>query len=392
MKQSTKFYLTSFLKNQTYFTPILILFLQLNHLNFQEIFWIFTIGSIFSLIIEIPTGIFADLYGKRKSIIISKFGIFVSYILFGLSNNFWMFLLSQVVFELGNSFRTGTETAYAFDYLKQNAKTNPSYTEVKGKQKFWARVSESLAALFGGFLAKLFGFNWVFLIAAIPAFLNFLLAISWEEIKERKSKKIKIKESWLHAKKSMQELTKTANLFKITMNIMLFAAVIAALQKFIQPYMVNANLPIELFGIIYSIALGITAIVVRYSHIIEKKFGTINTINTMTFLGIIPLIILGLGHVSLIGVGLFFFVIIIENIRSPIANNEFHNLVKSKQRATLGSIMELFKSMGKIIILPIMGYFADAFSIYTAIMILAFILIISSVFFYIKKQSVTMHI
>ena len=148
MKQSTKFYLTSFLKNQTYFTPILILFLQLNHLNFQEIFWIFTIGSIFSLIVEIPTGIFADLYGKKKSIIISKLGIFVSYVLFGISNNFWMFLLSQVMFELGNSFRTGTETAYAYDYLKQNSKTNPTYTEVKGKQKFWARVSESLAALF----------------------------------------------------------------------------------------------------------------------------------------------------------------------------------------------------------------------------------------------------
>ena len=98
MKQVTKFYLTSFLKNQTYFTPILILFLQLHHLNYQEIFWIFTIGSIFSIIIEIPTGIFADLYGKRKSIIISKFGVFISYILFGFSNNFFMFLFSQIVF------------------------------------------------------------------------------------------------------------------------------------------------------------------------------------------------------------------------------------------------------------------------------------------------------
>jgi MFS family permease len=285
----------------------------MNHLNFQEIFWIFTIGSIISLIVEIPTGIFADLYGKRKSIIISKFGIFCSYVLFGLSNNFWMFLLSQVVFELGNSFRTGTETAYTYDYLKQNPK-NPNYTEVKGKQKFWARVSESGAALIGGFLAKLLGYNWVFLIAAIPAFLNFLLAVSWEEIKERKSKKLKIKESWKHAKESMCELCKKSNLFKITINIMLFAAIIAALQKFIQPYMVDASLPVEWFGVIYSVALGITAIVVRYSHVIEKKFGTVNTINYMSFLGILPLLVLGLGHVSLIGVGLFFFVIIIENI------------------------------------------------------------------------------
>lgn len=388
MKQVTKFYLTSFLKNQTYFTPILILFLQLNHLNYQQIFWVFTIASIFSLVIEIPTGIFADLYGKRKSIIISKFGIFVSYILFGLSNNFWMFLLSQVVYELGNSFRTGTETAYTYEYLRQNKKNNPSYTEVKGKQKFYARVSESLAALAGGFLAKLFGYNWVFIIAAIPAFLNFLIAVGWEKIKEGTDGKINLKDSIKHAKRSLVELFKKPNLFKITMNIMLFAAIVAALQKFIQPYMVEAGIAIEYFGIIYSVALGLAAFVVMYSYILEDKFGTINTINIMSFLGIVPLIILGLGHVSLLGVGLFFFVIIIENIRSPIANNEFHNLVKSKQRATLGSIMELFKSLGNIIILPIMGYFADVFSIYTAIMILAGILIINSVFFYVRKEKI----
>ena len=82
---------------------------------------------------------------------------------------------------------------------------------------------------------------------------------------------------------------------------------------------------------------------------------------------------------------LFFVVIIIENIRSPIANNEFHNLVHSKQRATLGSILELSKSLGKIVILPIMGYFADLFSIYMAILMLGIILIFNSVFFYVKK-------
>ncbi|MEJ2252114.1 MAG: MFS transporter [Candidatus Lokiarchaeota archaeon] len=120
MRQVTKFYLTSFLKNQTYFTPILILFLQAATLNYLEIFWVFTIGSITSLIIEIPTGIIADLFGKRRSIIISKFGIFISFFVYGLSSTFWMFVLAQVLYQLGNSFRSGTETAYTYDFLLQN--------------------------------------------------------------------------------------------------------------------------------------------------------------------------------------------------------------------------------------------------------------------------------
>src|SRR5210317_1742003 len=98
MKQISKFYLMSFLKNQTYFAPIFIVMLQFYHLTFQQIFWVFTIGSITSLIIEIPTGIFADEYGKKKSIIISKFLIFISFIIFGFAQSFLIFVIAQIIY------------------------------------------------------------------------------------------------------------------------------------------------------------------------------------------------------------------------------------------------------------------------------------------------------
>jgi len=386
MKQITKFYLTSFLKNQTYFTPIMILFLQFYHLNFRQIFWVFTIGSIFSFLIEIPTGILADLWGKRRSIIISKFGIFLSFVIFGFSKSFWMFVFAQLMYELGNSFRSGTETAYTYDYLLQNKEGNPKYTEVKGKQKFWARVGESLATAAGGVIAAQLGFNWVFFIAAIPAFLNFLLALSWEHIKEVTGK-VTWRESLLHAKESVCELCSKRPLLRITLNITLFTSVLAALNKFIQPYMVNANIPVQWFGFIYAASLALTALAVRYSYLVENKFGSRKTINTLSFFAVIPALVIGSGYVSLFGVVLFFLVVIIENIRSPIANNEFHSHVISRQRATLGSILALSKSLGKIAILPVAGYFADMFSLFTAVLIMAGILVLNASLFYIRKQT-----
>lgn len=384
MKQTTKFYITSFLKNQTYFTPILIIFLQIQSLTYQQIFWVFTIGSIFSFLIEIPTGTFADIYGKRKSIIISKLGILISYIVFGFSSTFIHFIIAQILYEFGNAFRSGTETAYTYDYLLQN-KNNPSYTEVKGKQKFYARIGESLATAIGGIIAAKFGFNWVFFIAAIPAFFNLILALSWEKIKEHEGK-VKLIDSFNLAKSSFYEIIKENQLLRITINITLFTGVLAAIQKFIQPYMTNLSIPIEYFGFIYAFALIIAAFSVRYSYIIENKYGTIKTINTLSLLAVIPAIILGFNYIAISGIILFFLIIIIENIRSPIANNEFHMLVKSKSRATMGSILELSKSAGKISILPIAGYFADAFSMYISILIMAIILLINGTFFYIKKK------
>jgi MFS family permease len=387
MNQVWKFYLTSFLKNQTYFTPILILFLQFQNLTFQEIFWVFTIGSVFSFIIEIPTGIFADLYGKKRSIIISKFFIFVSYIIFGFSTTFWMFVVAQIVFELGNAFRSGTETAYVYDYLAQNKnkKGVPEYAEVKAKQKVYARIGESIATAIGGLIAARYGFNWVFFVAAFPAFVNFILGITWEDIRERKEK-ITIKSSWKHAKDSILYLLKTKKVLNITINITIFTSVLAALQKFIQPYMQDVGVNVEYFGFIYSGALLITAFAVSNAKHLKKFINTRKMINWLSFLAIIPLFIIGFEFISIIGVILFFLVVIIENIRSPFANDLFHKNVNSEQRATLGSILEQFKNVGKILILPVAGYFADVISMYSAILILGGLLTINALIFKIRKH------
>ena len=306
MNQVFKFYLASFLKNQLYFTPILILFFLDFGLAYKQIFLIFTIGSVFSFLIEIPTGIAADIYGRRNSIIFSKFLIFIAFIIFGFSNNFVWFVIAQLVYELGKAFRSGTETAYIYDYLEVNKSLKLTYTQVKGKQKFYARISESISAFLGGFLVVYFGYNMIFFIAVIPAFLNFITTLFWEKVPENKVK-FNLKETNKFIVSSFKEVYSNIHLLKLVMNIMLFSTVVLAIDKFIQPYMLDAGIKLEYIGIIYSIFLFLGALMVKYSYIIENKFGMFKTINYLTIFAIIPTLILGFGYVSLFGVFLFFF-------------------------------------------------------------------------------------
>ncbi len=382
MRQTTKFYITSFLKNQTYFTPIFVLMLQFYHLTYQQIFWVYTIGSILSVVIELPTGVFADLYGKKKSIVISKFLIFVSYVFFGFSKSFWMFVLAQAVFELGNSFRTGTETAYTYDFLKQE-KAQPSYTLVKGNQKFWARIGEAASSVAGGFIAKYYGFNTVFFIAAIPAFLNFILALTWERIKENE-KKVNMKYAFNHIKDSVCTVCSKSQLLKVTLNITVFTAILAAANKFIQPYMTQAGIPIEWFGIIYAVSLGLAAVSGKYSYLLQKRFDDAIILNWLSWISVVPLVILGAGYLSMVGVFLFFVVVLIENLRSPIANTIFQDQVESRQRATMGSVLSLTESFGKMILLPIVGYFADHLSMFSALLFASGILLVNAFLFRVR--------
>jgi len=388
MNQINKFYLASFLKNQTYFVPIMILFFQDIGLNYANIFWIFTIASIFSFIIEIPTGVFADKYGNRKSIILSKFLIFVSFIIFGFANSFIVLLVANLIYELGKSFRSGTETAFIFNYLSQD-KNHPSYTKIKINQKFYARISESVSALIGGFIAYRLGFNIVFFIAAIPALINFIQTLSWEKIKtdeESKENKISLRENWEFIKIAFSEIKNNKTVLNIILNIAFFSASFSALEKFVQPYMKNSGIELQYFGIFYSVFLIIIALIVKASSRLEDKWSAKKIMNYSGFIAFLALIPLGLGGNSVLMVGLFFIVLLLENFRSPVANNLFHEQVPNQKRATMGSILELFKSLNKLWILPFIGYIADIYSMKTAILIISILILISASVFLIPDK------
>lgn len=392
MNQINKFYLASFLKNQIYFVPIMILFFQDIGLNYANIFWIFTIASIFSFIIEIPTGVFADKYGNRKSIILSKFLIFVSFIIFGLANNFIILLVANLIYELGKSFRSGTETAFIFNYLSQD-KNHPSYTKIKINQKFYARISESIAALIGGFVAYRLGFNVVFFIAAVPAFINFIQTLSWEKIKtdeENKENKISLRENWKFIKIAFSEIKNNKTVLNIILNIAFFSASFSALEKFVQPYMKSAGVDLQYFGVFYSAFLIIIALIVKASSRLEDKWSAEKIMNYSGFIAFLALIPLSLGGNSVLMVGLFFIVLLLENFRSPVANNLFHEQVPNQKRATMGSILELFKSLNKLWILPFIGYLADIYSMKVAILIISILILINAFIFLVptkKKDS-----
>lgn len=391
MTQVNKFYLASFLKNQSYFVPIIVLFFQDLGLSFSEIFWIFTIGSAFAFLIEVPTGVIADLYGNRRSIIFSKFTIFISFIAFGFAFNFWTLIIANLLYELGKSFRSGTETAYVYNYLEEN-KGAPRYTVVKVNQKFYARLSESLAALFGGFIAYRLGFNWVFLIAAIPALVNFIQTLSWEHLAESQEKQIKTwKNSFAFTKKAFKELRGNRVVLNVIINISLFTAAFAALDKFVQPYMKNSGLDLQYFGAVYAIFLILVAFLVKYLARFEERWGEANIMNYSAILALIPLIILATGVSSVWAIGLFFIVLMVDNFRSPVANSLFHDQVGKANRATMGSILSLVTAVNKLWVLPVIGYFADFYSMSVAILIIAIIVMLNVSFFWIKPAQLKLN-
>jgi hypothetical protein len=85
--QYYKFCIYGFLKNLRFFDPFIILFFREMGFSFLQIGILFSIREIATGILEIPTGFFADSYGRKLSMILA----FASYIF-----SFMIFTFSKV--------------------------------------------------------------------------------------------------------------------------------------------------------------------------------------------------------------------------------------------------------------------------------------------------------
>ncbi len=68
-RQFYKFAAYGFLKNLRFFEPFLILFFREMGLSFLQIGMLFSIREIATNLLELPTGLVADIYGRRISML-----------------------------------------------------------------------------------------------------------------------------------------------------------------------------------------------------------------------------------------------------------------------------------------------------------------------------------
>jgi len=66
---------------------------------------------------EIPTGVVADVYSRRLSVILSYFIVGSAYVMSALVGEYWLLIISQVLVGVGSTFQSGAETAWITDEI-----------------------------------------------------------------------------------------------------------------------------------------------------------------------------------------------------------------------------------------------------------------------------------
>lgn len=99
----------------TMFIYLVVFYYTIVGLNPLQLVLVGTVleGSIF--IFEIPTGVVADTYSRRLSVVLGFFTLGAAFILTGVARSFLVVLVSQVISGLGYTFLSGAEDAWLAD-------------------------------------------------------------------------------------------------------------------------------------------------------------------------------------------------------------------------------------------------------------------------------------
>lgn len=136
------------------FTVNLIYMVQVAHLNPLQLVLVGTVleGTVF--LFEVPTGIVADVYSRRLSIIIGTFLLGVGLALQGVVPEFGVILLAQVIWGIGYTFTSGATEAWLSDEIGVD-RANPLFLRASQINLIAGITGVAIATAIGNFSIRL---------------------------------------------------------------------------------------------------------------------------------------------------------------------------------------------------------------------------------------------
>ncbi len=329
----------------------------------------FGIGIVF----EIPSGAFADLFGRRKALfygtllyLIGVTGFILSPIIGSITGFYFIwFLISEIISGIGHALESGADTAYLYDTLKSQNREN-EFQKNKGYSHSVSMVSVAIASFAGSLIAN-YGLDKPFYFTLIATTIAILVTFSMNEPKH--FKKQKTTNYWQHQKENFIFTLKHKEVRWLSLYYgLMFALSLIGFTFFFQLYLQHLNISLNYFSLIYPSVLLFGALASAYSSKIEKFFGEKVTTFSLPLILAASFILMSLTNAAW-GIIFMFLIEAIFSLVIPINDYYMNTHLKSKQRATVLSVRNFFAALAFIIFSPIIGYFGDHVSIESSLLV-----------------------
>lgn len=365
-----------------FFLPILALYFEETLFTVTNVALIFSIEAIAMFLFEVPTGAIADLFGRKKTLVLANFIVLIAVVFLAIGGSMLMFILFAIFSSLARALASGTYNALIYDSLKEEHKEK-HYKKVIGIFYALWPVGASIGSLIGGYLAKV-SLSFPVLLSLIPLSVAFALTLFLKEPKYEKEDHKNILKHMLDSSKLIIHNKQLMILVAGVFVLMAFGETVHLLGPLFFRF---KEIPIEFFGWIAAFVFGFSAIGHYFSYAVSEKIGNKKTL-IIAALGTPIFLILATLTTKFSSIILFIIPAIFFGLRNPVIDHLLNKEVSSSKRATIISISHFMGRLGIAIFAPFIGYFAELYTINTAFMISAFLLFpVVVIFFFIKEKA-----
>lgn len=314
---------------------------------------IFSIANLSGAIFEIPTGIFSDLIGRKYTTMLGGLSYTLSGIFYAIGINYWWLVAGAIMGGLGRSFYSGNNDAFLYDSLNRSERKEEleKFMGFIGQAEQWALGA---AAVLGAILAAKFSFNLVVWLSVIPLLLCFVT--SWWLIEVENTQKGE-GNVYLHLKESIGNFIGNKKIRLLSLSSIIGFGLGEAGFQF-RSVFVASLWPLWAIGMAQMLSNVGAAVGFGWSGKLVKKF---KAVNILMFEQISSKIInmWSLIFPSVVSPALMSTTSLLYGPSTVAENSLFQREFSDKQRATMGSLNSLGRSIFFAIAAIGLGWLAD---------------------------------
>jgi len=378
-----RFSLYGFLKNLRFFDPFILLIFRSYGLSFLQIGILYSIRDVATNILEIPTGVIADSFGRRRAMVAAFLSYIASFLVFYFLKDFIFLALAMVLFSFGEAFRSGTHKALILEYLNIQGISDLKvayYGLTRSASQLGSAINALVAA---GLVFYTGGYRVMFLASTVPYLLDLFNVISYPKILDGKLHRVKKGEIWSRVKTTSREFIQIfsdRSVMKAILNSASFSGVFKSAKDYLQPILAILALSVSVFsnledtrreaviiGLVYFGIYFLTSLASRRAYIFSERFSSLSrAVNFTYLLGAGMLILSGVTanlQIILLAVICFLGLYVINNIRRPINVGIISDQISSKIMASGLSTESQFTTIFSAIAAPLLGFLVDSFGV-----------------------------
>jgi MFS family permease len=347
--------------------PILMLYYKDNGFTDAQAFQLKACYSIAIVIFEVPSGYFADVLGRKMTLVVGAVMGTLGFLIYSVTDGFFAFMFAEIILGIGQSFVSGADSAMLYDTLNHFGCTD-QYLKYEGRHYSIGNYAESLAGVVGGTIAT-FSLHLPFVLQTAIAFTAVPAALTlFEPPAEEKRERPGLRDIFKVI--GYATITSSKLRYNLLISSLLGTATLTMAWVY-QLYLKDIGFANYSIGMVHAGLNLLVGTSVLFAHRLENRLGPRGTVWLVSVVITSAFMVLGFIE-SAWALGALVLFYMARGIATPVLKYYVNRITTSDMRATILSLRSLIIRTLFAVLAPLYGWTSDVLGRARAMQLLGF--------------------